>query len=150
MPVAFAQPGDAILPGRILIAPPDHHLLVRRSLIGLSRGPAENWARPAIDPLFRTASAAYGPRVIGVIMTGMLTDGTAGLIAVRKAGGLGVVQDPAEAAHSTMPASALAHAGADYCCKLAQMPSLLERLAENIAAGSPSSEMEISDGRPRR
>jgi two-component system, chemotaxis family, protein-glutamate methylesterase/glutaminase len=150
MPVSFARQGDAINPRRLLIAPPDYHVHIHHGFIRLSRGPAENWARPAVDPLFRSAATAYGRRVIGVVLTGLLSDGTAGLIAVRKAKGIAVVQDPADAIQPMMPQSALSHAGADYCCPLAQIPGLLLRLAEGIATGAGQKEMEVVDERHRR
>jgi two-component system, chemotaxis family, protein-glutamate methylesterase/glutaminase len=123
---------QTIEPGNIYVAPSDHHLCVEGSRLHLTRGPRENWARPAIDPLFRSAAAAYGPCVIGVILTGMLDDGSAGLREVRLQGGIAVVQDPADAMMASMPTSALYHAGADYVVPLAEMPELLVRLAEGV------------------
>jgi AraC-like DNA-binding protein len=75
MPAKYAEDGEEIINGRIYLAPPDNHMLVRRGVIGLNRGPRENWHRPAVDPLFRSAAVAYGPRVIGMILTGNLDDG---------------------------------------------------------------------------
>ena len=114
------------------MAPPDRHLVLHAGRIRLTRGPRENWARPAIDPLFRSAAKEYGRRVIGVILTGLLNDGSAGLRAVRAAGGLAVVQEPADAAAPDMPRSALRHAGADYRVLLAEIPELLMRLADEL------------------
>jgi len=132
LPALHARHGDAIRPGHIHVAPPDHHMLLNDGRIGLTRGPRENWARPSIDPLFRSAARAYGPLVIGVILTGMLNDGTAGLLAVRKAGGIAVVQDPADAIAPDMAWSALRYAGADFRVPLARMPHLLAELAEKL------------------
>jgi two-component system chemotaxis response regulator CheB len=129
-----AVQGQTVRPGEIYVAPPDHHLLVKRGYVTLSRGPRENWARPAIDPLFRSAAAAYGPCVIGVILTGGLSDGTAGLRAIRDAGGRAVVQDPSDALYPDMPASALDHAGADHIAPLRDMPVLLVELAREISS----------------
>ena len=125
-----AQTVDAatIEHGRVYVAPPDHHLLVEGTRIHLSRGPKENRSRPAIDPLFRTAAVAYGPHVVGVILTGMLDDGTAGLSAVKQRGGTIVVQDPQEALYSSMPDSALQHVGADFVLPLSEIAPLLARL----------------------
>ena len=123
------------------MAPPDHHLVLHAGRIRLTRGPRENWARPAIDPLFRSAAKEYGRRVIGVILTGLLNDGSAGLRAIRAAGGLAVVQEPADAAAPDMPWSALRHAGADYRVRLAEIPELLMRLADELileTEGTPS------------
>jgi two-component system chemotaxis response regulator CheB len=132
LPALHARRGDAIRPGHIYIAPPDHHLLLNNGRVRLTRGPRENWARPSIDPLFRSAARTYGPLVIGVILTGMLNDGTAGLRAVRDAGGVAVVQEPADAVAPDMPTSALRHAGADFRIPLAQMPQLLAGLARKL------------------
>jgi two-component system chemotaxis response regulator CheB len=96
--------------------------------VRLSHGPRENHHRPAIDPLFRTAARAYGPRVIGVVLSGSLGDGTAGLMAIRNAGGLAVVQDPADALMASMPTSAREMAGADHVLAAAAIGPLLARL----------------------
>src|SRR5262249_32923671 len=128
LPAAHARQGDAIRPGRIYVAPPDHHLIVNHGRMRLTRGPRENWARPAIDPLFRSAARTYGPRVIRVILTGMLNDGSAGLRAVRAGGGIAVVQDPADAIAPDMPWNALRYAGADYRVRLSEIPELLVKL----------------------
>jgi two-component system, chemotaxis family, protein-glutamate methylesterase/glutaminase len=123
--------GTRIENGKIYIAPPDHHLLVNGRSLSLSRGPKENRSRPAIDPLFRTAAASYGPRVIGVILTGMLDDGTAGLSAVKQRGGITVVQDPKDALYSSMPKSALRFVGADHTAPIAGIATLLARLVKD-------------------
>ena len=132
LPAVHAAQGGSIRPGRIYLAPPDHHLIVGGGRTRLTRGPRENWARPAIDPLFRSAARAYGRCVIGVILTGMLNDGTAGLRAVRAAGGIAVIQDPVDAFCPDMPWSALRHAGADYRLPLAKIPQLLGELADEL------------------
>lgn len=141
LPAAHAVQGEPIRPGWICVAPPHHHLVLHAGRTRLTRGPRENWARPAIDPLFRSAAKEYGRRVIGVILTGLLNDGSAGLRAVRAAGGLAVVQEPADAAAPDMPWSALFHAGADYRVRLAEIPELLVRLADELileTEGTPS------------
>jgi len=120
--------GDPIHAGRIYVAPPDHHLLVEPGHVRLTRGPRENWARPAVDPLFRSAARAYGPGVIGVVLTGGLNDGTAGLFEVKQRGGATVVQDPADAADPGMPRSALRHVAVDHCLPLRDIPALLAAL----------------------
>ena len=95
-----ARHGEVLRPGRIYVAPPDHHLLLFKGFImRLSRGPRENWARPAIDPMLRTAAETYGPRVAGVILTGYLNDGTAGLLDVKRRGGRSAVPRLPVAAH---------------------------------------------------
>lgn len=127
-----AREGDAIRPGRILVAPPDHHMLLRRDRVELSRGPRENSTRPAIDPLFRTAAAAFGRRVCGIVLSGNLDDGSEGLRQIVAAGGMGIVQDPAEALHPEMPRNALAR-----CSSSRRMPvhRIGRSLAEFVGAG---------------
>jgi two-component system chemotaxis response regulator CheB len=129
-PLRACHPGDGdpIRAGQIYVAPPDHHLLVDRGHVRLNRGPRENWARPAVDPLFRSAARAYGSGVIGVVMTGGLNDGTAGLWEVKQHGGTTVVQDPDDAADPSMPRSALRHVAVDHCLPLQDIPALLAAL----------------------
>jgi two-component system chemotaxis response regulator CheB len=110
------------------VAPPDHHLLIEPGVVRATRGPKENRFRPAIDPLFRSAAQTYGPRVIGVILTGYLDDGTAGLWTIKKLGGTAVVQDPNDAVIPFMPQNALAHVDVDYCLPLDEIAPLLVRL----------------------
>ncbi len=111
--------GEAIQQGRIYVAPPDLHLLVKRGYIHLARGPHENRHRPAIDPLFRTAARAYGPLVIGVVLSGVLDDGTAGLLAIKMQDGVAIVQDPDDAYFSGMPRSAIENVEVNNCLYLA-------------------------------
>ena len=129
LPAVQASDGLVIQPGYIYVAPPDHHLLLEENRMRAVRGPKENRHRPAVDPLFRTAALVYGPKVIGVILTGALDDGTAGLLAVKRQGGIAIVQDPAEAFYPGMPASALEYVQVDYKLKLAQIAPMLVRLA---------------------
>ncbi len=113
LPVVHPSDGERIVTGRIYVAPPDFHLLVDRKRIRLVRGPRENGHRPAIDPMFRSASVAFGPRVIGVVLTGNLDDGTSGLAAIKRHGGLALVQDPEDALFPSMPQSAIEHVPVD-------------------------------------
>ena len=132
LPAAHPRPGELFRPGHIYVAPPDHHMLVRQRYVWLSQGPRENHTRPAVDPLFRSAALAYGPAVVGVVLTGHLDDGTDGLMVVKNAGGLAIVQDPLEASAPSMPASALRHVqGVDYTCKVSEMGALFTALAED-------------------
>src|SRR5215475_7486358 len=115
VPAIHPNPGDVIEKGKLYIAPPDQHLLIDSvGKIQLWRGPKENNFRPSINALFRSAAVAYGPRVIGVILSGSLDDGVTGLWWVKRMGGLAVVQDPAEARFNQMPRMALWHVPADY------------------------------------
>src|SRR4051812_6606925 len=97
LPAEHAKDGETIRPGRVYIAPPDYHMLVKDGTVRLARGPTENSHRPAIDPLFRTAARRYGRRVVGVVLSGVLDDGTAGLLSVKNRGGRGGVQHPDDA-----------------------------------------------------
>jgi two-component system chemotaxis response regulator CheB len=118
--------GETFYPGHIYVAPPDRHLLLGPDRqMRVTRGVRENHHRPAVDPLFRSAARYYGSRVIGVVLTGGLSDGSAGLMAVRAGGGLAVVQDPDEALVPTMPQNAAQLAGADYVVRLSEMAPLL-------------------------
>lgn len=129
LPCEHARDGETIVAGRVTLAPPDHHLLVTKTKIAVSKGARENRSRPGIDPLFRSAAVAFGPRVIGVLLTGYLDDGTAGLVAIRRCGGTCVVQDPADADYPDMPQNALNNAKIDHCLPLAGLGSLLVTLA---------------------
>ncbi|MDB5742194.1 MAG: CheB methylesterase [Polaromonas sp.] len=131
-----AQDGDVPTPGTIHIAPADHHMLLDAGVIRLSRGSKEHHARPAIDPLFRSAALAYGPLATGVILTGMLDDGSAGLRAIKECGGTAVVQDPADAHAPSMPQSALDSVEVDYVAPLLSMGPLLHGLARRRMAPS--------------
>ncbi|MFL6215989.1 MAG: chemotaxis protein CheB [Blastocatellia bacterium] len=139
LPAASAVHGEAIRPGRIYVAPPDHHLIVEQGYLRLWRGPKENHSRPSINPTFRSAAKAYGARVIGVILSGFLDDGTAGLIAIKVNQGVAVVQDPGDADHADMPRSALRYIEADYIVPAARIaPLLLELSEETIETGAIS------------
>lgn len=107
LPVRHPDDGEPIRSGRVYVAPPNYHMIVEGDLIRVLQGPRENLHRPAIDPLFRSAAASFGRRVIGVILTGLLDDGTSGLMVVAAHGGSAIVQDPATAMFGSMPASAL-------------------------------------------
>lgn len=131
------EDGQPLAPGTLHVAPPDRHLLVEGSRLRLTHGPKENHARPAIDPLFRSAALGWGSRVIGVILTGQMDDGAAGLRAVHDCGGVTVVQDPDSAAESEMPRSALAAVPVDHCVALAEIAPLLQRLVATRAPSPP-------------
>jgi two-component system chemotaxis response regulator CheB len=121
--------GDSFKQGRIYIAPPDEHLLIKKSRMLVTKGARENRYRPAVDPLFRSAAVTHGCSVIGVVLTGMLDDGTAGLSAIKRCGGVTIVQDPKDAAYPEMPQSALNNVEVDHCVSISEMGRLLEDLA---------------------
>ena len=133
----LAEDGESFEEGTVYIAPADYHLLVKEKKVLVTKGARENRYRPAIDPLFRSAAVAHGSGVIGVVLTGMLDDGTAGLIAIQKCGGVTVVQDPKDAAYPEMPQSVLNHMTVDHCIPLAGMGRLLEKLVHEPAGKSP-------------
>jgi two-component system, chemotaxis family, protein-glutamate methylesterase/glutaminase len=134
-PLEAAQPedGDSVENGRVYVAPPNLHLLLEDGTIRLSRGPKENRNRPAVDPLFRTSALAYGPRVVGVVLSGALDDGTAGLRAIKQRGDVAVVQDPDEALIPGMPKSALRYVDVDHRLPVDRIAQLLSRLAREPA-----------------
>src|SRR5262249_42670923 len=120
--------GERLRPGRIYVGVPNRHLMIEHDQIRLSRGPKESHARPSIDVLFRSAALYAGPRAIGLILTGRLDDGTAGLWAIKDRGGIAIVQSPQEAAHSSMPESAIAHVAVDYTLPISDIPNILRSL----------------------
>jgi two-component system chemotaxis response regulator CheB len=129
------EDGEPIKKGRVYVAAPDYHMLVEDGRVRMARGPKENLHRPAVDPLFRSAAIAYGPRVVGVILTGAQSDGTSGLLAVKRCGGVAVVQDPEEALFDGMPQSALEYVEVDHCLPLDEIAPLLARLSgEDVPA----------------
>lgn len=128
LPVVNPSNRERLKGGHIYVAPPDHHLLVEPGHLRVTKGPKENRFRPAIDPLFRSAAQVFGPRAIGVILTGNLDDGTAGLWAIKQLGGVAIVQDPADAMFPSMPHSALQHVSADHVAPLADLAPLFVRL----------------------
>lgn len=131
LPASHATPGEVIRRGHIYVAPPDYHLIVEEGVMRLWRGPKENHSRPSIDPLFRSAAKAYGRRVIGVILSGYLDDGTAGLFAVQSNHGVTVVQDPKDADQPDMPRNAMRYIDIDYVLPAARIaPQLVELTQE--------------------
>ncbi len=150
LPAVHPVHGAEIVPGRIYVAPPDNHLLVRHGYVDVVRGPRENGHRPAIDPLFRSASWAYGSRVVAVVLSGYLDCGTAGMMSVKARGGIAVVQDPATAVAPNMPRSALARVDVDHVVKPAELPGLLTRLAQQPARdekAAPTPKLDALEGR---
>ena len=129
IPATHPEDSTPIEYGHIYVAPPDHHLILEKGYVRIIRGPKENRHRPAIDVLFRSAAATYGTRAVGVVLTGALDDGTAGLLAIKRCGGIAVVQDPNDAAYPDMPRSAIANVAVDYIVPLATIGSKIVNLA---------------------
>jgi two-component system chemotaxis response regulator CheB len=138
LPVTAALHGEVMVRGHVYVAPSDNHLTLRSGgYVHVVRGPRENGHRPSVDLLFRSASRAYGGRVIGVVLTGYLDCGTAGLLSIKARGGVAVVQSPSDAQVPDMPRSAIEHVPVDHVVSVRQMPALLERLAREPAAETP-------------
>lgn len=156
LPCRKARNGEKIVSGRIYLAPPDNHLMISQGKILITKGARENRARPAIDPLFRSAAVEYGNKVVGVLLTGYLDDGTAGMTVIKRCGGTCVVQEPADAAYPSMPQHALNQVEVDYCLPLAEMGALLSTLVrrkrgtnspvpEDVAIEATIAERVLSD-----
>src|SRR5262245_20034162 len=128
--------GDPLKRGTVYVAPREQHMLVDRDVIRLDRGPKQHRTRPAVDPLFRSASASYGPRVVGVILSGMGSDGVGGLIAIKANGGLSLVQSPAEAQFPVMPTHALKEDDVDGSMPVPQIAEVLAVLAVGGVVGN--------------
>ncbi len=139
-PLECTEPDDGqkFRPGRIYLAPADHHLMIDEETIQITKGARENRSRPSIDPLFRSAAVAHGNRVTGVVLTGHLDDGTAGLNAIHRCGGICVVQDPSDAAYPDMPSNALQATEVDHCVPLAQLGALLTELVRRKPGRQPA------------
>jgi two-component system chemotaxis response regulator CheB len=154
IPVETAVDGRKLEHGRAYVAAADHHLIVMGDTIRLGRGPRENLARPAIDPLMRSVGLSHGSRAIGVVLTGMLNDGAAGLADLKRCGGVTVVQNPIEATARDMPLAALAASDIDYQTPIAELGAFLKMLATEPRDASPPPpediqlEVEIALGRP--
>lgn len=130
LPAVMAEEGMTTEPGRIYVAPPDHHLLLREGFVQLSHGPKENLQRPSINVMFRSAAQAYRERVAGVLLTGLLDDGAAGLWEIQQQNGTTIVQEPTEAEFPSMPQSAIRGVNVQYIVRLAEMGPLLGRLTQ--------------------
>jgi two-component system chemotaxis response regulator CheB len=128
LPASHAKDGEPIEQRRIYVAPPDYHLLLRAGHVHLARGPRENGHRPAVDPLFRSAAREYATRVVGVVLSGALDDGTAGLLAVKSRGGVAIVQHPEDALYPGMPHNAIEHVEVDHVLPAAGIAETLARL----------------------
>jgi two-component system chemotaxis response regulator CheB len=145
LPARAAVDGDRLMSGRIYVAPPDHHTLVGDGHLHLVVGPKENGNRPSIDPLFRSAAQSFGSRLAAVVLSGMLDDGTAGLRDVKRAGGIAIVQEPAEAQHASMARSAIENVDVDHVGTVAEIARLLGDLAGTDQCDPRSEEMNRSE-----
>jgi two-component system chemotaxis response regulator CheB len=141
LPVQQVTGPTRFSPAHIYIACPDHHLILGRAAVTIQRGPRENWHRPSVDVLFRSAATSHGPRVIGVVLTGFLDDGTAGLAAIQREGGLTIVQDPEDAMFPDMPANALQNVNVDHVLPLAEIGAKLVELVRKPAGERPRHEV---------
>ena len=128
LPATHAVDFEPVKRGHIYVAPPDHHMLVEKNRIRVTRGPKENRFRPAIDPLFRSAAFSYRTRVIGIVLSGALDDGTAGLWTVKHYGGLAIVQDPLDAEVASMPENALKAVNVDFVVPVSDIAGLISQL----------------------
>jgi two-component system chemotaxis response regulator CheB len=126
LPAAPANDDDEIVPRRILVAAPDHHLLLSARGVTLDHGPKENGHRPAVDPLFRSAAEAFGPRVVGVVLSGSRDDGSAGLAAIKEAGGMAMAQSPEDALYPSMPRAAMERVALDAVAPIPKLARLIE------------------------
>jgi two-component system, chemotaxis family, protein-glutamate methylesterase/glutaminase len=133
---------EPILSNRIYVAPADHHLLLEKDVIRVTKGPKENRFRPAVDPLFRSAAYVYGARVIGIVLSGALDDGTSGLWTIKNRGGIAIVQEPNDAEVPSMPQNALAAVNVDYRVPVAEMASLIVKLAAETVIEAKDIDME--------
>ncbi|HKU61325.1 MAG TPA: chemotaxis protein CheB [Gemmatimonadales bacterium] len=145
LPAVHPDDGDTFVPGRIYVARPDCHLTVRDGRLSVRKGPKENNARPAVDPLFRSAARTGGHRVIGVVLSGNLDDGTAGLLSIKQHGGVAVVQSPDSAQYPGMPRSAIDHVAVDYVVPIEQIPALLVELTRGEAGAKELMPMDSDD-----
>ncbi len=128
LPCEHGRDQEVFKSGHIYLAPSDQHMLIVKDKILITKGARENRSRPAIDPLFRSAAVAYSNRVIGVILTGYLDDGTSGMMAINRCGGLCIAQDPEDASYPDMPQSVIANVGVDYCLPVSEIGVLLADL----------------------
>jgi two-component system chemotaxis response regulator CheB len=148
LPARNARDRERLEPGSIYVAPPDYHLVLEPGIVRVTKGPRENRFRPAIDPLFRSAAQVYGPVTVGVILTGNLDDGTAGLWTIKQLGGTTIVQDPDDAQFPAMPVSALEHVRVDHTVPLGRLGPLLIRLtaeapADELAESAAPETLEV-------
>lgn len=140
--------GDALEPDFVYLAPADHHMRVLRSRIHVDRGPKMHHTRPAIDPLFFSASESHGSRTVGVLLSGNLGDGVGGLVAIKRQGGVSLVQDPQEAEWPSMPYNALLYDHVDLVFRVAALPALLSRLIDGAPIATAAEGLGAAERAP--
>jgi two-component system, chemotaxis family, protein-glutamate methylesterase/glutaminase len=147
LPVRWARDEDQIEAGRVYLAPPNQHLVLTKDNVRLTNGPRENRARPAIDVLFRSAAVAFASEVTGIVLSGYLSDGAAGLASIKQRGGIAVVQNPAEAMVDAMPRAALAATDVDHCLRAdeigARLPEITRQPGGRVMPVPPEMEIEL-------
>jgi two-component system chemotaxis response regulator CheB len=143
LPVSEPLEAQPVTPGHIYTAPRDQHLVFEGGKIAVNRGPKEHRTRPAIDPLFRSAARHYGPRVVGVLLTGLGDDGVPGFIEIKSAGGLSMVQDPAQALHKTMPTSAIVEDDVDAVLMIDDLAKAIITLANGETYDPPRTALVV-------
>jgi two-component system chemotaxis response regulator CheB len=143
LPVEHAADGQRIQPGHVYVAPPNYHLVVRDGLLALGSGPRENGHRPAIDPLFRSAARWYGPGVMGVVLSGTLDDGAAGVAAIAARGGRVIVQDPGEALYDGMPKAAMAAVPPDAVVAASKIGAYVDEWAREATGDPPPVDRDL-------
>jgi len=146
LPARHPRDGEALEAGQIYVAPPDCHLLLDGERVAVKKGPKENRSRPAVDALFRSAAYTHGEGVIGVVLSGLLDDGTSGLWTIKRLGGTAVVQQPEDAQYDSMPRSALQHVDVDHVLPAEELGELLTRLVQEPTPHLPGADL---DGRQR-
>jgi two-component system chemotaxis response regulator CheB len=139
LPVSEPKGGEIVEPGHVFLAPPDHHMVFRSGAVYLDRGPKQHHVRPSVDAMFMSGAKTFGQRVIGVLLTGNLSDGVSGLVEIKKCGGLSLAQDPREAEAPSMPASAILYDDVDAIFKMAGSASLLRKLVAGLSVEDASS-----------
>lgn len=138
LPAVHAVDNEKITTGRIYIAPPDHHILLEKGRVLVKKGPKENRFRPSVDALFRSAAYVYGPRVLGVVLSGVLNDGTSGLWSIKRLGGIGIIQSPEDALFADMPANVQEYVDVDYTLRVSEIGPLLSSLTDETALKRPA------------